>query len=91
MKRKALCGLHLLFSLALFAIGPGSTGGFRVFAQQIQTIGARQWLGLMAGSVVASTPVLAPVSRRIAGSFGRQTIASANDNSAGDLAARDAA
>ena len=91
MKRKALGGLHLLFSLALFAIGPGSAGGFRIFAQQIQIMGARQWLGLMAGSVVASTPVLAPVSRRIAGSFSRPTIAPANDNEAGDFSSRDAA
>jgi hypothetical protein len=34
--------------------------------QQISFIGARQWLGLMAGSIVAGAPVIAPLSDRIA-------------------------
>ena len=34
--------------------------------QQISSVGARQWLGLMVGSIVASSPVIAPLSERIA-------------------------
>ena len=34
--------------------------------QQISVIGPRQWLGLMAGSIVAGAPVIAPLSDRIA-------------------------
>jgi hypothetical protein len=65
MKCKALFGLRLLLGLLLFAIGSGQTGGFDVVAKQIETIGPRQWLNLMAGSL-ASTAVIAPVSQRIA-------------------------
>ena len=39
--------------------------------QQIGVIGPRQWLGLMAGSIVASTPVIAPLTERIARSLPR--------------------
>ena len=65
MKCKALFGLRLLLGLVLFAIGSGQTGGFDVVVRQIETIGPRQWLNLMAGSL-ASSAVVAPVDRRIA-------------------------
>ncbi len=74
MKRKAFCWLRLALSLAVFVVGPGSTGSLRIFAQQIDAIGTRHWLGFMAGSVVANTPVLAPMSRRIASSFHRRSM-----------------
>ncbi len=65
MKCKVLFGLRLLLGLVLFAIGSGQTGGFDVVVRQIETIGPRQWLNLMAGSL-ASSAVVAPVSQRIA-------------------------
>jgi hypothetical protein len=41
--------------------------------QQIGSVGARQWLGLMVGSIVASSPVIAPLSDRIALSLAYRT------------------
>jgi hypothetical protein len=41
--------------------------------QQISSVGARQWLGLMVGSIVASSPVIAPLSDRIALSLAYRT------------------
>jgi len=66
MKCKALFGLRLLVGLILLAVGGGQTGGLDVVVQHIQTVGPRQWLSLMAGTVVSNAPAIAPVSRRIA-------------------------
>jgi hypothetical protein len=60
MQPKALRGLQLVLGLVLFAAGGGQPIGLGVVAQQIEMIGARQWLGLMAGSAMA------PLSERIA-------------------------
>jgi hypothetical protein len=59
MKCKALFGLRLLLGLVLLAIGNGQSGGLDIVVQHIQTVGARQWLGLMAGSIASQTPVIA--------------------------------
>src|SRR5262249_39968932 len=63
MKQRTLRGLQLLLGLVLFAAGSGQPGGLDLVVQQIEIMGARQWLGLMAGSVIA------PVSQRVAGGF----------------------
>jgi len=63
MKHRTLRGLQLLLGLVLFAAGSGQPGGLDLVVQQIEIMGARQWLGLMAGSVIA------PVSQRVAGGF----------------------
>ena len=52
------------------ASGSGQTGGLGLVVQQIETIGPRQWLSLMAGSIVFS----APVSQRIARAFPRRFV-----------------
>ena len=70
MKYKALFGLRLVLGLLLFASGSGQTGGLGLVVQQIETIGPRQWLSLMAGSIVFS----APVSQRIARAFPRRFV-----------------
>jgi len=54
MKYKVLLGLRLLLGLVLFAAGSGQPGGLGLVVQQIETIGPRQWLSLVAGSVVSS-------------------------------------
>ena len=54
MKYKTLFSLRLLVGLVLFAVGSGQTGGLGLVVQQIETIGPRQWLSLMAGSIVSS-------------------------------------
>jgi hypothetical protein len=66
MKCKALLGLRLLLAALAVALGSGQTGGLSLVVQQIETIGPRQWLGLMAGSIVSATPVISPVGERIA-------------------------
>ena len=70
MKRKGLCWFRLLLGLALFAAFGAPPGGLGVVVQHIQIVGARQWLNLVAGSfagsLVSSTPLVAPVSERIA-------------------------
>jgi hypothetical protein len=47
MKHRTLRGLQLLLGLVLFAAGSGQPGGFDLVVQQIEIMGARQWLGLM--------------------------------------------
>ena len=61
MKPQALRWLRVSLGLLLFAAGGGQGGGFDLVAQQIEIMGTRQWLGLMAGAAIA------PVSQRIAG------------------------
>jgi len=65
MKPQVLRWLRVSLGLLLFAVGGGQPGGFDLVAQQIQVMGARQWLGLMAGSAIG------PVSQRIAGALPR--------------------
>jgi hypothetical protein len=72
MKCKALSGLRLLLGLLLFAVIGGQSGGLDLIVQQIQTIGPRQWLNLMAGSMVTGVPAIAPVRERIARTFSVQ-------------------
>ena len=56
MKYKALFRTRsrLVLGLLLFASGSGQTGGLGLVVQQIETIGPRQWLSLMAGSIVSA-------------------------------------
>jgi hypothetical protein len=65
MKYQTLRWLRVVLGLLLVAVIGGQPGGFDLVAQQIQIMGARQWLGLMAGSAIA------PVSQRIAGALPR--------------------
>jgi hypothetical protein len=83
MRHKAFCGLRLLLSLFLFAAGSPQGGGLGLVFQQIEIIGARQWLNLLAGSMVSGTPVVAPVSQRIARAFPRRSIAFPGDGTPG--------
>jgi hypothetical protein len=53
MQHKAFRGLQLALGLLLFAAGGGQPAGLGLVVQQIEMIGARQWLGLMAGSAMA--------------------------------------
>ncbi len=66
MKCKILRGLRILLSVAVLAAAGSRTEGLSLMVQQISIIGARQWLGLMVGSIVAGAPVIAPLSNRIA-------------------------
>src|SRR5262245_14259570 len=59
MHHQALRGLQIALALLLFAAGGGQPIGLGLVAQQVEMIGARQWLGLMAASAMA------PVSERI--------------------------
>ena len=77
MKHKALRGLLVVLSIIGFAAGGGQHDGFNLLVQQIRTIGARQWLGLMAGSIVAGAPVIAPLTERIARSLPGRTVPAA--------------
>jgi hypothetical protein len=80
MRHKTLCGLRLALGLLLFAAGSGPTGGLGLVVQQIEIIGARQWLSLLAGSIVPSAPVIAPVSKRIARALPRRLLPLAGDD-----------
>jgi hypothetical protein len=66
MKCKIFRGLRILLSVVVFAAAGSRTEGLSLIVQQISIIGPRQWLGLMAGSIVAGAPVIAPLSNRIA-------------------------
>jgi hypothetical protein len=75
MKHKALRGLRVILGLIVvfagIASGGGQRDGFSLVVQQIALIGPRQWLGLMAGSVVSSAPVIAPLTVRVVHSLPR--------------------
>ena len=66
MKCKIFRGLRILLSVVVFAAAGSRTEGLSLLVQQISVIGPRQWLGLMAGSIVAGAPVIAPLGDRIA-------------------------
>ena len=63
MKCKALSALRLVFGLLVFAMGSDQTGGFGLALQQIETIGPRQWLNLMAGTIIAGAPLGEQIAR----------------------------
>ena len=69
MKHKAARALGIALSLIVFAVGGSQQDGLNLLVQQIRAIGTRQWLGLMAGSIVSSAPVIAPLTERIARSL----------------------
>lgn len=75
MKHKSLRGLRVVLGLIVVfagvASGAGQRDGFSLVVQQIALIGPRQWLGLMAGSVVSSAPVIAPLTVRVVHSLPR--------------------
>ena len=75
MKHKALRGLRVVLGLIVVfagaAGGGGQRDGFSLVVQQIALIGPRQWLGLMAGSIVSSAPVIAPLTVRVVHSLPR--------------------
>jgi hypothetical protein len=74
MKHKALRGLRVVLGVIVVfagAAGGGHRDGFNLVVQQIALIGPRQWLGLMAGSIVSSAPMIAPLTERIAYSLPR--------------------
>ncbi len=79
MTHKTLRWLRLLLGLLLFGAGGGQPGGIDLVVQQIETIGARQWLSLMAGSIVSS----APVSQRIARAFSSLPVPSGEEIAGG--------
>ncbi len=87
MKHKALRGLLVVLSIIGFAAGGGQHDGLNLLVEQIRTIGARQWLGLMAGSIVAGAPVIAPLTERIARSLpGRAVPAAESGTGTGNTA-----
>jgi hypothetical protein len=63
MKSKALSALRLLLGLLVFAAGSDQTGGFGLVLTQIEAIGPRQWLNLMAGTIVGATPTREQIVR----------------------------
>ena len=77
MKHWALHGLGVAVSLIVLAAGGGQHDGLNLLVQQIRAIGARQWLGLMAGTIVAGAPATAPLTERIARSLPRGTVPAA--------------
>jgi hypothetical protein len=83
MKCKAVFGLRLLLGLLLFALGSGQTGGLDLVVQHIQTIGPRQWISLMAGSIVSNAPPVAPVSQHIARAFSSRSVPFVSEEIAG--------
>ena len=80
MKYKTLFTLRLLLGLVVLAIGNGQTGGLGLVFQQIEAIGPRQWLNLMAGTIAPN----ALVSEQIARPFSSQPVPFAGDEFAGD-------
>jgi hypothetical protein len=73
MKRKVLLASRILLSVVAFVAAGSRTEGLSLMVRQISSVGARQWLGLMVGSIVASSPVIAPLSDRIALSLAYRT------------------
>lgn len=74
MKHKAARALGIALSLIVFVVGGTQQDGLNLVVQQIRAIGTRQWFGLMAGSIVSSAPVIAPLTERIARSLPGQAV-----------------
>jgi hypothetical protein len=64
MKYKTLFALRLLLGLVVLAIGNGQTGGLGLVFQQIEAIGPRQWLNLMAGTIAPNALLSEQIARR---------------------------
>ena len=64
MKQNAFRALGVALSLLLFTAGNGQRDGLNLLVEQIRALGTRQWLGLMAGSMVPDA--LVPAAERIA-------------------------
>ena len=83
MRANRFCFLRLLSGLLAFAAVGGAHGeGMKLVAQHIEAIGARQWLGVAAASFIATTPVIAPVSQRLAAAWSRKTERAADEANA---------
>ena len=67
MKCKLLGGLRILLSVVVLAAAGSRSEGLNLLVQQIRIIG--QWLGLVAGAIVAGAQVIAPLSDRVARSL----------------------
>ena len=80
MKHKAARALGIALSLIVFAVGGSQQDGVNLLVQQIRSIGTRQWLGLMAGSIVSSAPVIAPLTERIARSLPGRAVPTGENN-----------
>jgi hypothetical protein len=65
MKHTATRALGIALSLAAFAVGGSQQGGLNLVIQQMSDIGTRQWLGLMAGSIIGGAPAIAPFAEEI--------------------------
>jgi hypothetical protein len=78
MKNKAFSWLTLLLGLVAFAAIGTPSGGLGVVLRHIEIAGPRQWLNLVAGSLVSGTPLVAPITERIA----RAIPSAAGDNTA---------
>ncbi len=80
MKCKTLFALRLLLGLVAVALGNGQTGGLGLVFQQIEAIGPKQWLNLMAGTLASN----ALAGERIARGFSSQRVSLASGDIAGD-------
>jgi hypothetical protein len=65
MKCKAFSALRLVLGLLAFAAGSDQTGGLGLVLAQIEAIGPRQWINLMAGTIVSSTPMTQQIARAL--------------------------
>ena len=52
MKRKILLASRILLSIVAFVVAGNRTEGLSLMVQQISSVGARQWLGLMVGLTI---------------------------------------
>lgn len=82
MKNKAFCWLRLLLGLVVFGVVGAPSGGLGVVLRHIEIAGPRQWLNLVAGSLVSSTPLVAPITERIARVVPGKPALTAADNTA---------
>jgi hypothetical protein len=82
MKNKAFCWLRLLLGLVLLGVIGNPSGGLGVVLRHMEIAGPRQWLNLVAGSLVSSTPLVAPVTERIARALPNSLLPTAGDKSA---------
>jgi hypothetical protein len=66
VKKKGFCWLRLLLGLLVFAAIGSPPGGLGVVFRHIEIAGPRQWLNLVASSLIPTTSLVAPVTERIA-------------------------
>jgi hypothetical protein len=82
MKQNAFRAWGVALGVLVLAAGGGQRNGLNLLVDQIRTLGTRQWLGLMAESMVPHA--LVPATERIARLIPTRTVSTVSPRGSGN-------